>query len=161
MTIVVLTGLLMAVGLVGIVVPVLPGLILVSRGPLVVGRAPPRHRAWYVFAVAAVIYAAGLTTQYLIPGRRLRSAGVSTWTLVLAVILGIVGFFVIPVVGALSASSSASSWSSWAPTPRRWSGLERRPSMRSSRWALSMGIELVTGLLIAWSGRRVFALGVG
>ena len=161
MPVTLLTGLLMAVGLVGIVVPVLPGLILVWLSTGLWALLYPDNRAWYVFAVAAVIYAAGVTTQYLIPGRRMRSAGVSTWTLVLAVILGIVGFFVIPVVGALvgfvlgvflvELARTRAGGPAWGATKHAVVAV-----------AQSMGIELVTGLLIAvvWVV-GVFALGAG
>ena len=39
--------------------------------------------------------------QYTLPGRRMRERGVSSSTLLLAMALGIVGFFVVPVVGAI------------------------------------------------------------
>ena len=99
MTTVIVTGLLMLVGLVGIVVPVLPGLLLVWLATALWAFDHPNRWAWLVFALCGVVYAAGLVTQYLVPGRRLKDAGVKTSTLFLAVILAIVGFFVIPVVG--------------------------------------------------------------
>ena len=45
------------------------------------------------------IYAAGLTLQFLIPGKRMKAAGIETRTLLLGMLLGIVGFFALPVVG--------------------------------------------------------------
>ena len=46
------------------------------------------------------MYAVGVIAQYLVPGRRLKDAGVRTSTLFFAVVLAIVLFFVIPIVGA-------------------------------------------------------------
>jgi uncharacterized protein YqgC (DUF456 family) len=37
--------------------------------------------------------------KYLVPGRRLSDAGVPGWTLALAGVAGVVGFFLIPIVG--------------------------------------------------------------
>jgi uncharacterized protein YqgC (DUF456 family) len=37
--------------------------------------------------------------KYVLPGRRLKASGVPTSTLVTGGVLGIVGFFVVPVVG--------------------------------------------------------------
>jgi uncharacterized protein YqgC (DUF456 family) len=84
---------------VGIVVPVLPGLLLVLAGVFVWALSAGSTLGWVVFGLSAVLYLAGLALQYAVPGRRMREAGVRSSTLVLAVLLGIVGFFVIPVVG--------------------------------------------------------------
>ncbi|MGE3289670.1 MAG: DUF456 domain-containing protein [Pseudonocardia sp.] len=92
-------ALLVVVGIVGIVVPVLPGPVLVFAGIAV--WAVPRGDAvgWTVLGVAGVVLLLGQVVKYLLPGRRLRDAGVPTRTIVAGVVLGIVGFFVIPVVG--------------------------------------------------------------
>ncbi len=96
----VIVAILMIVGTVGIVVPVLPGLVIVwlATGLWAFDRGGP---AWWMFAITSVIYAAGLVTQYLIPGKRMKAAGVQTRTLVVAVLAAMVGFFVIPVVGVI------------------------------------------------------------
>lgn len=95
----VVAGLLIAVGIVGIVVPVLPGLVLVVAGVAV--WAVPRGDAlgWTVLAVVVGIVLIGSVAKYLLPGRRLRDSGVPGRTIALGGVLGIVGFFVIPVVG--------------------------------------------------------------
>jgi len=91
-------ALAVAVGLVGIVVPVLPGTVLIAVATaawaLSTGGA-----AWAVFAGVAVVLAAGQVAMYLVPGRRLTRAGVRRTTLLLGGVLGVVGFFVVPVVG--------------------------------------------------------------
>ena len=51
--------------------------------------------------MSVVITVAGYVLQYTLPGRRMRERGVSSSTLVLAMALGVVGFFVVPVVGAI------------------------------------------------------------
>lgn len=95
----VVAGLLIAVGLVGIVVAVLPGLVLVVAGVAV--WAVPRGDTvgWTVLGVAVAIAVLGTVLKYLLPGKRLRDGGVPARTLVAGGVLGIVGFFVIPVVG--------------------------------------------------------------
>jgi uncharacterized protein YqgC (DUF456 family) len=94
-----LIALMMLIGTMGIVVPVLPGLLLVWAGTLIWALEQQTQAGWIVFGVATALYAAGLALQYLLPGRRLRSAGVGSRTLLLALVVGAVGFFVIPVVG--------------------------------------------------------------
>lgn len=95
-----LIALVMLVGTLGIVIPVLPGLLLVWGGALIWAIEQQSQTGWIVLGVATVAYAAGLAAQYLVPGRRMRAAGIGSWTILIALGVGVVGFFVIPVVGA-------------------------------------------------------------
>ncbi|HEX6485361.1 MAG TPA: DUF456 domain-containing protein, partial [Nocardioidaceae bacterium] len=94
-----LVGLVILVGLVGIVVPVLPGSILILGAVLVWTVSDGSGTAWTVFAVATTVLVLGAIVKYVIPGRGLRSAGVPNRTIMFGGLLGIVGFFVIPVIG--------------------------------------------------------------
>jgi uncharacterized protein YqgC (DUF456 family) len=87
-----------AVGLVGIVVPVLPGTVLIGLAALVWAVAEG-GTAWVWFAGVAVLLAAGQVAMYLLPGRRMTRAGIRPRTLLLGAVLGVVGFFVVPVLG--------------------------------------------------------------
>ncbi|MBY6680401.1 DUF456 domain-containing protein [Rhodococcus sp. BP-316] len=95
----VLVGLVVLIGLIGIVVPVLPGVVLVFAAigvwAFVVGTAS----AWTVFGIATALLVASGVVKYLWPGRRLKTAGVPTRSIVAGGVVGIVGFFVVPVVG--------------------------------------------------------------
>jgi uncharacterized protein len=93
-------GVLVVVGLFGIVVPVIPGTVLVLLGILIWASEDGSAGAWTVFAVAAAFLVAGAVVKYAVPGRRLRAA-VPTGTLLAGGAGAVVGFFVIPVVGAL------------------------------------------------------------
>jgi uncharacterized protein YqgC (DUF456 family) len=95
----VVVALAIAVGVVGVVVPVLPGSLLVLVAILVWAVQIGGGTAWAVFAVAAAVIALGSFVKYAVPGRRLKEVGVPGSTLVLGGVLGVVGFFVIPVVG--------------------------------------------------------------
>ncbi len=94
-------GALVVVGLAGVVLPVLPGSLLVGVGVLVWALARDTAGGWVVFAVAALLLACGWATSYVWTGRRLLAAGVPTRSLVVAALVGVVGIFVIPVVGLL------------------------------------------------------------
>lgn len=96
-----LVAALMILGVVGIVVPALPGLAIIWASTALWAWDRGLPGAWWIFAIATIWYAAGLVLQYLIPGKRMKSAGVRTSTLVLAVLCAIVGFFVIPVIGSI------------------------------------------------------------
>ncbi len=94
-----LSGLMIVIGLAGIVVPVLPGLLLVWGGVLVWALGRTDATGWTVLALATVVTVLGSVVKYLLPGRRLRDSGVPWLTVGLGTVLGVVGFFVIPVLG--------------------------------------------------------------
>jgi uncharacterized protein YqgC (DUF456 family) len=97
---VVLCGLLIVVGLFGIVVPVLPGTILVALGIGIWAGEEGSSAAWVVFALAVCCLLAGVVVKYAVPGRQLKAA-VPTRTLLVGGLGAVVGFFVIPVVGVV------------------------------------------------------------
>jgi uncharacterized protein len=95
----VLVGLAIAVGIVGVVVPVLPGSLLVWVAILVWAILVGSSTAWIVFALATVAIAGGQVVKYLVPHRQLRDAGVPRQSLLAGVVVAVIGFFVIPIVG--------------------------------------------------------------
>jgi uncharacterized protein YqgC (DUF456 family) len=95
----VLVALAIAIGVVGVVVPLLPGSLLVLGAILVWTISVGGGTAWTVFAVAAVVIGLGVIVKYAVPGRRLKEVGIPGSTMALGAVLGVVGFFVIPVVG--------------------------------------------------------------
>ncbi len=94
-----LVGIAILVGLAGIVVPILPGSILILGAILVWATEDGSRTAWMVFSLATVLLMAGAVVKYTIPGRGLKATGVPNRSLLAGGLLGIVGFFVIPVVG--------------------------------------------------------------
>jgi len=98
---VIVCGLLVVVGLFGIVVPVIPGTVLVALGIFVWASERGTAESWSTFAVAAVFLAVGAIVKYVVPGRRLKAA-VPWQTLVVGGLGAVVGFFVVPVIGALA-----------------------------------------------------------
>jgi uncharacterized protein len=94
-----LAGLAVVVGLVGIVVPVLPGTLLVLAAVLVWALVTGTGEGWAYALAATGVLVVGNVVKYVVPGRRLRASGVPTRAVVAGGLLGIVGFFVVPVVG--------------------------------------------------------------
>lgn len=87
------------VGLCGVLVPMLPGSALVGGSILVWAAITGGSGAWATFVVAALVLALGSVIKYLVPGKRLKDSGIPNSTLLAGGILGIIGFFVVPVVG--------------------------------------------------------------
>lgn len=96
-----LVALAIAVGLVGIIVPILPGGLLVFSAIAVWAIAEKTSAAWVTLGVAAALFLLAEVIKYAWPVRRMRRADVRTSILVVGGVCGVVGFFVIPVIGLL------------------------------------------------------------
>lgn len=94
-----LVGVAIFVGIVGIVIPILPGAILSLAAILVWALVEQSPTGWIVLSAAVVLIGASQVVKYIVPERRLRESGVPRRSILIGVLLGIVGFFVIPVVG--------------------------------------------------------------
>lgn len=96
----VLVALVIAFGIAGIIVPILPGgALLVAAAILGWAIWLGETTGWVVFGIAAAFIAIGLITKYAIPGKHLKDSGMPLSTQIVGGILAIIGFFVIPVVG--------------------------------------------------------------
>jgi len=95
----VLVGVAILVGLCGIVLPLLPGTLLVGVAILVWAAELGTRASWVVAAVACTFLVGGTVVRYVVPHRRLKEAGVPSRSLAVGGLLGVVGFFVVPVVG--------------------------------------------------------------
>ncbi|MEO8693996.1 MAG: DUF456 domain-containing protein [Acidimicrobiales bacterium] len=98
----ILIGLAMAIGLVGVLVPVVPGLLLIAVMGVVWAIAEGSATAAVVAAVMIAVLAAGTYLKYRIPGRELAAQKVASLTWTLIGVGGVIGFFVIPVIGAFA-----------------------------------------------------------
>ena len=148
---IVLVALAIAVGIVGIVVPVLPGILLVFGAIAVWAVIENNVTAWVTLAVATVLLGAATLIKYTWPVRRMREADVRTWSLLAGGVLGVIGFFVIPVLGLpigfvlgvylAELANRRDQRVAWTSTKHALKGV-----------ALSVGVELTGALLatVAW-----------
>lgn len=95
----VVCGALIAVGIAGVVVPVLPGSILIIVSLLMWALTVTSTEGWVVFAIGTVLAGAGLGAGVVLTGRTLRQRQIPGRSVTLGVLAGIAGMFVIPVVG--------------------------------------------------------------
>jgi uncharacterized protein YqgC (DUF456 family) len=143
---IVLVGLAIAIGLVGVIVPLLPGTLLVYAAIAVWAAIEHTMVSWVVLGVVTVVLGASLLTKYLWPARRMRAAEVGRWTLTAGAVLGVIGFFVVPVVGLLlgfvlgvylaELAACRNQRRAWAATVHALKAV-----------ALSVGVELAGGLI--------------
>ena len=90
----------MIVGVIGTVVPVLPGLLLIWAVALVYGLIAGFGTAGIVaFAVMTMLLGLGMAMSYVLPKRRGERGGAAKSSLRLGIVGAVIGFFVIPIVG--------------------------------------------------------------
>ena len=147
----ILVAVAIAVGLVGVLVPLLPGTLLVYAAIAVWAFVEQNTVGWVVLGVVTAILAATMAIKYLWPVKRMRAADVSPTTLAAGAVAGVIGFFVIPVLGLLvgfvlgvylaELAHRRDQRRAWASTVHAVKGA-----------ALSVGVELAGGLLAtaAW-----------
>lgn len=148
---IVLVALAIAVGLIGIVIPLLPGILLVYGAILVWAVVEHSAASWVTLGVVTVLIGATTLVKYMWPMKRMRAADVGTGTLLAGAALGIIGFFVIPVLGLVlgfvlgvylaELVNRRDQGRAWASTVHAVKGV-----------ALSVGVELAGALLatVAW-----------
>ncbi|MGH8979184.1 MAG: DUF456 domain-containing protein [Acidimicrobiia bacterium] len=97
---VVVVALSMAIGVVGTVVPFLPGLVLVWASALVYGIAAGFGPiGWAAFVVITALAVAGVVIGVVVPQRAAAAGGAPLPSLWAGAALGVAGFFLVPVVG--------------------------------------------------------------
>ncbi len=148
-------GLVVLVGIVGVVVPLMPGTLLVAAAVVVWALDDGSTTAWVFTAGALALLAVGAVVKYAVPGKRLKGSGVPTSTLLLGAVFAVVGFFVVPVLGAFLGFVLGV----YLAEVRRLGSQRAWPATRSALGAvgLSVLIELVAALLAAavWLGGAV------
>lgn len=148
-TVTLISAITIVVGVVGVLVPVLPGLLLCWLGVLFWALfADAGAGRWLVLALATGIALVGVAVKYLWPGRNLKRSGVPNSSLLAGGLLGLIGFFVVPVIGLVLGFVLGV----WLAERRRFGdGRLAWPSTRQALFAagLAMLVELGTGLAIA------------
>jgi uncharacterized protein len=136
-----------AIGLLGILVPILPGGLLILGAILVWATELGERTGWIVLAVAALLTVLGAVAKYAVPGRRLKEIGIPSSTQWTGVALGLVGFFVVPVIGLFLGFVLGV----YLAERRRLGAAAAGPSTKAALRAvgLSIVIELVAGTLAA------------
>ncbi|BCK67657.1 DUF456 domain-containing protein [Streptomyces platensis] len=149
-------GLVMLLGLLGVLVPGIPGPLIVWAGVMWWTLSEKSGLAWVVLMSATAVLLLNQVVKWLLPARDLRAVGTPYRALFLAGVAGIVGFFVIPVIGGLLGSVGGlyllerirlgSHGDAWAST---------RTALRAI--GLSVLVELFACLLVvgAWTGAVV------
>jgi uncharacterized protein YqgC (DUF456 family) len=148
---IILVALAIAVGIIGIVVPLLPGTLLVFAAIAIWAVVEHNLTSWVTLGVVTALIGGSTFIKYTWPVKRMRAADVRTLSLAAGAVLGIIGFFVIPVIGLLigfvlgvylaELATRKDQRLAWTSTKHAVKGV-----------ALSMGVELAGALFatVAW-----------
>lgn len=136
----------MLVGLAGIVLPVLPGLVLIVAAVFLWAFEESSTIGWSVLVLSVILAVTAIAVKYIIPGRNLKEAGIPTSTMLVAAFGALVGFFLIPIVGAPIGFVAGIYLMEWRRVGRDLAWPATKKS--TGQVALSIGIELTGGLLI-------------
>ncbi|MCM2386979.1 DUF456 family protein [Streptomyces albipurpureus] len=96
-----LVGLVMSLGLVGVMVPGVPGRWLVWAAMLWWSLHEQSGLAWVLLVASTAVLLIDQVVMWLLPPRRLRGVGITRRMAVFAGVGAVVGFFLVPVVGAV------------------------------------------------------------
>ncbi|WP_030013411.1 DUF456 domain-containing protein [Curtobacterium sp. S6] len=97
----IVAALLIIVGIVGIIVPILPGSILVLAATLVWSLTVRAPEGWWVLGAGGGLAVIGLCASLFLTGRTMKRRQIPNRSVLIGVICAIVGMFVIPVLGLL------------------------------------------------------------
>lgn len=96
----ILAALAMAIGLAGVVVPVLPGILVIWAAALAYGFAVGFGvLGWTIMVIMTVGVAASVVTSVVVPKAAAAEFGASGKSQLIGLVFGVIGFFVIPVIG--------------------------------------------------------------
>lgn len=151
----VVCGALIAVGIAGVIIPVLPGSILIIISLLMWALVVASVEGWVVFAIGTVLAGAGLAAGLVLTGRTLKQRSIPGRSVTIGVLAAIIGMFVIPVVGLFVGFAVGLFASEYA---RQRDG---RAALTSSLHALkATGLGILAELALACVAGTTWVIGV-
>ena len=124
-------GLIIAVSIVGIIVPILPGLLVEILAVFVWAAVTGGAVAWGVAIFALLVGGVGTFVKYAVPKRHLSEGGIPNRTLIVATVVAAGSAFAAPNSVLKTASPSAASQS--GATARARSPAGTRPTANAAR----------------------------
>jgi uncharacterized protein YqgC (DUF456 family) len=140
------------VGLLGLIVPVFPGLVVIWLADLGYGLvAGFGLSGWICFAIITLLMLAGSLADNVLMGAKARVGGASWWTLAAGWVAGVAGCLLLPPLGGIPASLLAVFIVEWIRRKDWRSALElTRGTAIGCGWAFVLRVALGLGMLLAW-----------
>lgn len=140
---------MITLGILGLIIPVLPGLLLCLAGVLLWAWDLDTGMSWIIFSCCVAVAAVGRVVQFLVPNRRLKAVGVPGFAKLAGLAGAVVGFFVIPYVGmfiGFPVGVFLAEHARLRDARRAW--VATKAAVRAV--LTSIGIELAAAVLVSW-----------
>jgi len=92
-------GLLLAVGVTGTIIPILPGSILTVAALLAWAWLIGSTASWTAGLIGAALALIGMSASLVLTGRKMRAHRIPSGPVLVGVAVGVAGMFIVPVVG--------------------------------------------------------------
>jgi uncharacterized protein YqgC (DUF456 family) len=141
----------MIIGLAGLVIPLIPGLIIIWLAALGYGIATGFDTlGWIMFAVMTVLMIAGSQLDHLLMGAQAYKKGAPLWAILIALVMYIAGSFVVPIIGGIVAAILALFAVEWLRTRDRQKAFESVKGMVTG-FAVAVAVRFVAGVMMIGS----------
>ena len=139
---------IMTVGLLGLLIPVIPGLVIIWLASLAYGVGVGfQTPGWIFFAILTVIMVVGSVVDNLVMGQQAHRNGASWISVLLAMLFGVIGTFILPIFGGFIGALAALFLAEWIRR-KNW----REAMTATTGWAVGCGwaivIRFILGLLM-------------
>jgi len=129
----------MLIGLLGLIVPIFPGLVVIWLSCLGYGIATGFDTlGWVMFIIITILMIVGSIIDNILMGTKAHKNGASWLSVIAALVFGIAGTFVLPVVGSIIAALLALFIAEWI----------RRKNHRDA-WKAALGMMVGYGMAFA------------
>jgi uncharacterized protein YqgC (DUF456 family) len=139
---------IMTVGLLGLLIPVIPGLVIIWLASLAYGIGVGfQTPGWIFFSILSVIMVVGSVVDNLVMGQQAHKTGASWISVLLAMLFGVIGTFILPIIGGFIGALAALFLAEWIRR-KNW----REAMTATTGWAVGCGwaivIRFILGLLM-------------
>lgn len=144
-TMTILTFLTMFFGLFGLIIPIFPGNVVIWLAALIYGLVFGFGRlGGTIFAVITLLMLVAVFSDNILMGARAREGGASWGSIILALVAGVIGTFILPPIGGLIA----------APLVLYFMEFQRLKNETQAR-------QVVKALLTGWGLAFIVRFGIG
>ncbi len=152
-TLQILTALFMLIGLVGLVVPIFPGLVVIWLAALIYGLLTGFSTiAWVMFAIMTVLMIIGNVADNLMMGKKAHDNGAAWSSIALGFVAGfIVSIFLTPLVGLAAAPLALFGAEYYRLKDRNKAFEVTKAMMIGFGWAFVIRFGIGMVMIILWS----------
>lgn len=135
---------IMIVGLLGLLIPIIPGLVIIWLASLAYGIGVGfQTPGWIFFIILTVIMVVGSVVDNIVMGHQAHRTGASWISVLLAMIFGLVGTFILPIIGGFLGALAALFVAEWIRR-KNW----REAITATTGWATGCGWAVVIRFML-------------